>query len=83
MRQPRRVRDAEPGVVREGLEVEAKVKRKALAARPGEGRPVDDRRILEIGLLLQRQNASPCFDGCVSEKAGSFMQRSKIAIVVG
>lgn len=59
------------------------MEREALAARPGESGPLDDGRVVEIRLFLQRQTASPCFDGCVSENAGSFMQRSKIAIRVG
>ena len=82
MRQPGRVRDAEPGVVGESLEVQAQVEGQALAAGPRELRPVDDGRILEVRLALD-QTASPCLEGCVSENAGSFMQRSKMAIVVG
>ena len=82
MRQARRVRDAESGVVRERLEVEAQVERESLAAGPRERRPLDDGRIAEVGLFLQRQNASPCVDGCVCEKAGSSMQRSKMPITV-
>ena len=83
MRQARRVRDAEAGVIGERLEVEAEVEREALAAGPGELRPVDDGGVAEIRLLRERQAASPCVEGRVCENAGSFMQRSKIAITVG
>ena len=83
MGQPGRIRDAEPAVEGKGLEVQAQMERQALAARPRELRPIDDRRIVEVRLALEDQAASPWVEGCVSENAGSFMQRSKIANSVG